>query len=82
MMDIVEYTLFLVKSIAKESDMVSVKEIGSDEEVINLEVLVKDSDMGCVIGRSGATAQAIRTLVQAHAYLHDKKKVKINIDSF
>ena len=81
-MGIVEYTLFLVKSIAKESDMVSVKEIGNDEEVIHLEVLVKDTDMGAVIGKSGINAKSIRTLVQAYSYLHDKKKVIINIDSF
>lgn len=81
-MDIVEYTLFLVKSIAKETDMVSVKEIGSDEEIINLEVLVKESDMGAVIGKSGKTANALRTMVQAYSYLHDKKKVKLNIESF
>lgn len=81
-MDIVEYTLFLVKSIAREPDMVSVKEIGSDEEFINLEVLVKESDMGAVIGKSGNTATALRTMVQAYSYLHDKKKVKVNIESF
>ena len=81
-MDIVEYTLFLVKSIARDADMVSVKEIGSDEEFINLEVLVKDSDMGAVIGKSGKTATALRTMVQAYSYLHDKKKVKLNIESF
>lgn len=81
-MDIVEYTLFLVKSIAREPDMVSVKEIGSDEEVINLEVLVKESDMGAIIGKSGHTATALRTMVQAYSYLHDKKKVKLNIESF
>lgn len=81
-MDIVEYTLFLVKSIAREPDMVSVKEIGSEEEFINLEVLVKESDMGAVIGKSGNTATALRTMVQAYSYLHDKKKVKVNIESF
>ncbi len=81
-MDIVEYTLFLVKSIAHDADLVSVKEIGSDEDTINLEVLVKESDMGAVIGRAGKTAQALRTMVQAYSYLHDKKKVKINIESF
>ena len=79
---IVDYTLFLVKSIAKNADMVSVKEIGSTEETINLEVLVKEEDMGAVIGKSGNTAKAIRTLVQAYSYLHDKKRVSINIESF
>lgn len=81
-MDIVEYTLFLVKSIAKEPDMVSVKEIGSDEEIINLEVLVKESDMGAIIGKSGRTANSLRIMVQAYSYLHDKKKVKLNIEAF
>ncbi len=81
-MDIVEYTLFLVKSICKEEDMVSVKEIGSDEDSIQLEVLVKESDMGAVIGKSGRTATALRTMVQAYSYMHEKKKVKLNIESF
>ena len=81
-MDIVEYTAFLVKSIVRDADMVSVKEMGSSEELINLEVLVKESDMGAVIGKSGHTASALRTLVQAYSYLHDKKKVKLNIESF
>ena len=81
-MDIVEYTLFLVKSIAHDADMVSVKEIGSDDEFINLEVLVKESDMGAVIGKGGKMAQAIRTLVLAKGYLQHSGKIKINIDSF
>jgi predicted RNA-binding protein YlqC (UPF0109 family) len=81
-MYIVTYTSNLVKSLAKESDMVSVKELGSNDDTINLEVLVKDSDMGFIIGKSGVNAKAIRTLVQAYSYLHDKKKVVINIDSF
>lgn len=81
-MNIVEYTAFLVKNIVREPDMVSVKEIGSDEDIINLEIIVKDTDMGGLIGKEGKTASAIRTMVQAYSYLHDKKKVKINIDSF
>ncbi len=81
-MNIVEYTQFLVESIAQEKEMVSVKEIGSDENSVHLEVLIKDTDMGSVIGRSGINAKAIRTLVQAYSYLHDKKKVVINIESF
>lgn len=81
-MNIVEYTAFLVKNIVREPDMVSVKEIGSEEDIINLEIIVKDTDMGALIGKEGKTASAIRTMVQAYSYLHDKKKVKINIDSF
>ena len=81
-MDIAQYTEFLVKSMALEKDMVNVKEIGSTDEICNLEVLVKESDMGRVIGKNGKISNSIRTLVQAYSYLHDKKKVKINIESF
>ena len=44
-----------------------------------LEIIVHESDMGAVIGRNGKMASAIRTLVQAHAYILGLKKVKINI---
>ena len=38
--------------------------------------------MGRVIGKGGKLANAVRTLVQASSYVHDNKKVRINIDSF
>ncbi len=81
-MDLVSYTEFLVKSVASLPDMICVKEIGSDEECVQIEVLVKESDMGAVIGKHGNTAKAIRTMVQTYSYLHGAKKVKINIESF
>ena len=81
-MNIVEYTSFLVKSIVHEDDLVEVKEIGNDENTINIEVMVKEIYMGALIGRSGINAKSIRTLVQAYSYLHDKKKIIINFDSF
>ena len=81
-MDIKEFTEYLVKSIVSEPDMVKVSEFGGEDDAIILEVIVTDSDRGVVIGKGGRTAKAIRTLVQAHAYLKGLKKVKINIDSF
>lgn len=81
-MKIVEYTENLVKSIVKESDMVKVQQFEGDEEAILLEVIVHESDMGAVIGRGGKMASAIRTLVQAYAYVNKLKRVNINIDSF
>ncbi len=81
-MGLVEYTEFLVKSIAKEPDMVKVKSFGKDEESTILEIIVHDSDLGAIIGRQGKMASAIRTMVQAYAYLKGIKNVKINIDSF
>ena len=81
-MSLVELTEHLVKSLVKEADMVSVKQFEDDEDVITIQVLVNDSDMGSVIGRGGNIANAIRTIVQATAYANNMKKVRINIDSF
>lgn len=81
-MDLVALTEYLVKSIVKEKDMVSVKQFEDDEEYITIQVLVDSSDMGAVIGKSGVNANALRTLVQASSYINNLKKVKINIDSF
>ncbi len=82
-MSLVELTEFLVKSLVSNQENVSVKEFESDEEnVILIQVLVDNEDMGKVIGKGGKTANAIRTLVQASSYTKENKKVKINIDSF
>ncbi len=81
-MSITEYTEFLVKSIVKNPDMVKVQLFESEEESPIVEIIVHDEDKGAVIGKSGKTASAIRTLVQAYAYLNKMPKVKINIDSF
>ena len=82
-MNLVEMTEYLVKSVVKNPDMVTVKEFPSDNEnEYVIEVLVDESDIGRVIGKSGKTANAIRTLVQANSYLQDNKRIKINIENF
>ena len=81
-MTITEYTEFLVKSIVKEPDMVKVECFESDDEGKIIEIIVHESDMGAVIGKNGRMATSIRTLIQAFAFIHDMKKVKVNIDSF
>lgn len=81
-MELKEFTEYLVKSIAKEPDMVSVQQFGGEEDATILEIIVHESDMGTVIGKNGKMAHAIRTLVQAHAYIKGIHNVKINIDSF
>ncbi len=74
-------TEFLVKSLVKNPDMVSVKAF-DDEDKITIEVLVSNDDMGRVIGKKGMLASSIRTIVQASSYLNHEKHVIINIDSF
>ena len=81
-MDLVAITEYLVKSIVKEKDMVSVKQFQDEEEYITIQVLVDSSDMGAIIGKDGVNANALRTLIQASSYINGLKKVKINIDSF
>ncbi|MBE6149243.1 MAG: KH domain-containing protein [Firmicutes bacterium] len=81
-MDLVELTSFLVKSLVKDPEMVSVKQFEDDTDTITIQVLVDNEEIGAVIGKNGAIANSIRTLVQASSYANGLKKVKINIDSF
>ncbi len=79
---LVELTEYLVKSVVKNPDMVSVKQLGDDEEIITIQVLVEDEDMKRVIGKGGMIVNSIRTIVQASSYKNNLPKVKIDIDSF
>ena len=81
-MNLVELTSFLVKSLVKDPEMVSVKQFEDETDVITIQVLVDSDEIGAVIGKNGVIANAIRTLVQASSYANGLKKVKINIDSF
>ncbi len=80
-MNITDFTTYLVKNIVKNPDMVKVSSFDNEEETI-IEILVSNEDMGAVIGKSGKNAKALRTLILAHAYLNNIKRVKVNIDSF
>lgn len=78
-MSIVEYTDFLVKSLVSEPDLVKVDFFDADEDTKILEIIVPEADMKLVIGKN---AQAIRTLIQAFAFVHKMPKVRINIDAY
>ncbi len=80
-MNLLELTEFLVKSIIKDPEMVSFKQI-EDEEYITIEILANEEIMGSIIGKKGNIANAIRTIVQASSYVNKLKKVRINISSF
>ena len=73
-MTLVELTEMIVKSLVSDPDSISVKEFPNDDEII-IEVVVKEEDMGSVIGREGKIANSIRTVVQASSYLKDNKRV-------
>lgn len=82
-MGLVSLTEKIIKSLVIDEESVSVKEFPTDEEnVILIQVMVSEDDMGRVIGKAGKTANAIRTLVQASSALKENKYVKIDIDKF
>ena len=80
--ELITFTENLIKSLVKNPEMVKVQEFLGDDEVIQLEIIVQEDDMGTVIGRGGKMASAIRVLVSAAAYNMGIKRVRINIDSF
>jgi predicted RNA-binding protein YlqC (UPF0109 family) len=83
MNDLVKLTEEIVKSLVVDADGVTVKEFPSEEEnVMLIQVMVNEDDIGRVIGKDGKTANAIRTLVQASSALQDNKYIKIDIDKF
>ncbi len=81
-MNIAEFTTYLIKNLVKNPDLVKVSTFAGDEDMTIIEILVSDSDMGAVIGKGGKNAKALRTLISAHAYINNIKKIRINIDSF
>ena len=82
-MDLVTLTEEIVKSLVKNTEAVSVKEFPTEEDnVILIQVMIAEEDMGRVIGKNGRCASAIRTLIQASSSLKDNKYVKIDIDKF
>ncbi|HOB26297.1 MAG TPA: KH domain-containing protein [Bacilli bacterium] len=80
--ELINFTENLVKSLVSDPEMVKVQEFLGDDEVIQLEILVKDDDMGPLIGKGGKVASAVRVLIQAVAYNEGIHRVRVNIDSF
>ena len=82
-MDLVLLTRTIVEMIALEKEAVSVKVFETtDEDLIQLEIVVSSSDLGRVIGKDGKTINSIRNIVQASSTINGGKKVKINVDSY
>jgi len=65
---------YVVKALVDNPDQVSVTEVDS-ERVIVFEVRLNQSDVGKVIGKSGRTITAIRTLLTSAAGKQGKRAV-------
>jgi hypothetical protein len=67
-----EFVEFVVKSLVSKPDEVKV-ERRIDEKGVLLELTVDPEDLGRVIGKRGATAQSVRTLLRALGTKNDAR---------
>ncbi|HEU4914588.1 MAG TPA: KH domain-containing protein [Candidatus Saccharimonadales bacterium] len=67
-----QFVEFIVKSLVGNPDAVSV-ERRIDEKGVLLELTVDPEDLGRVIGKRGATAQSLRTLLRALGTKNDAR---------
>jgi predicted RNA-binding protein YlqC (UPF0109 family) len=72
-----ELVEFLVKHLVMNPDEVSVSTEMDEQSEIKVEIHVAHDDIGRVIGKRGATIQAIRLLAKASAV---KAGEKVNVD--
>lgn len=76
-MDSKTYLEAILKGLIDYPDQLTIEQ-GQDDMGILLSVHVARSDMGKIIGKEGATAKAIRRLIDAFGYrLRQKVSVKI-----
>jgi predicted RNA-binding protein YlqC (UPF0109 family) len=67
-----QFVEFIIKSLVSEPDAVQV-ERRIDEKGVLLELTVAPEDLGRVIGKRGATAQSVRTLLRALGTKNDAR---------
>src|ERR1700741_2166796 len=67
-----QFVEFIVKSLVSKPDEVSI-ERRIDEKGVLLELTVDAEDLGRVIGKRGATAQSLRTLLRALGTKNDAR---------
>ena len=75
MKDLVEY---LAKALVDDPDAVSVESFEEDDGTVVYEVTVAEDDVGKVIGRSGRTVNALRTVVRAAA-VREGRRVLVDV---
>src|ERR1700733_2052346 len=67
-----QFLEYIVKALAEHPEDVKIKRT-VDEMGVLLTLTVNKDDMGKVIGRSGATAKAIRTILRVVGMKHDAR---------
>src|SRR3954470_9269598 len=64
---------YLAKGLVDSPDAVAVESFEEDDGTVVLELHVADDDVGKVIGRSGRTVNALRTVVRASSVKHGRR---------
>jgi predicted RNA-binding protein YlqC (UPF0109 family) len=70
----------IFKTIATKPEQVIVNEIKAENMSI-FDVIVDKSDLGKMIGKSGKTAYAIRTIIYACSYKFGNRRYQLDIKS-
>ncbi len=71
----------LIEPLVVHPNDIEVKVLSEDEQLVTVQVLVHEDDLGRVIGKNGRIANAIRTIAYASAS-RQNKKISIQIDAF
>ena len=71
----------LVTPLVTHPEDLMVKKFSEEDELLTIQVIVNQDDLGRVIGKNGRIANAIRTIAYASAS-REGKRITINIDSF
>ncbi|MEZ5315361.1 MAG: KH domain-containing protein [Chlamydiales bacterium] len=71
-----DFVAYIVKNLVDYPDEVKINEIGGTQTLI-LELLVKKSDIGKIIGKQGKTINAIRTLLISVA---SRNGIRVNLE--
>jgi len=80
-MDYEKFLADLVKPLVLKPEDVIVKKLSEEDNVISLQVMVNEEDLGRVIGKKGRIANSIRTIAFACA-ARDGKRIEIAFDQF
>jgi hypothetical protein len=70
-----EFIEFIAKHLVDTPDSVSIDETEPNDKTVELTLKVGPDDVGKVIGKSGKTAQAMRTLLTAIAAKDGKRAI-------
>ena len=69
MLELIKY---IVNRFAEKQDEIQYL-VNEDDDIVNVTIVLDESDMGKVIGRQGKLAKAIRTIVRSSSAKEHKK---------